>query len=128
MALAAAGGTLAGTPSFRVQTSPHQLPVPALGPPCFSEGAVGGGCFGFFPSVGGGKCPSCLGAAGTVGAPTRHRSLALLRQKAELLAYLPPCQLMTLPGGSPPSGQLSLEASCMSAGTSPGLLVSVVPF
>lgn len=128
MALAAAGETLAGTPSFHVQTSltsclslPWALPASPRG----GRGRM----LQLFPLCRGREVSQLSWGCGyRGGSDCRHRSLALLRQKAELLAYLPPCQLMTLPGGSPPSGQLSLEASCMSAGTSPGLLVSVVPF
>lgn len=64
-------------------------------------------------------CPSHLGAAGiralVVNTETQH---CLLGHKACLL----PCQLVTLPGGPTPSGQLSLEASLMAAGTSSGIL------
>lgn len=52
----------------------------------------------------------------------------LLKQKKDLLASLLPCQLVTLPGDSMPSGQLSLESSLMIAETSPGHMLSVVPF
>lgn len=62
--------------------------------------------------LGNGVCPSCLGAAGVgAQAATTEAQPCLLRQKAGLLACLPPCQLVTVPGGSSPSGQLSLEVA-----------------
>lgn len=52
----------------------------------------------------------------------------LRRQKKDLLAGLLRYLFVTLPGDSMPSGQLSLKSSLMAAGTSPGHMLSVVPF
>lgn len=102
----------------------HSPPQAQHGRAIVSGGAVLGVCLVVFPSVRWAEV-FCLSWGLWLQTEARH---CLLSQKAESLACLPPCQLKALPGGSTPSDQLSLEASCMSAGTSPGLMVSVVPF
>lgn len=73
---------------------------PRVGGPSFPKGRYSEW------GLGSGMCPSWPGAAG-IGALAANTEAqhCLLGQKADLLACLPPCQLVTLPGDSTTSGK-----------------------